>query len=111
MKSRSYRVALGLIVVIVLVGSYFIFLKQTGHVSNVKNTASYIKVTNKSHSDDFKKYWILAYDPNNQKENEKFKINIEENMVWNLIEVGKTYFVSYEQENDQIRLLAIKHID
>ena len=43
-------------------------------------------VIEKGHSSDNKEYWIKAYDPNNQNKEEAFKIVIQEEMVWNLIE-------------------------
>jgi hypothetical protein len=57
------------------------------------NTASYIKVLEKGTSG--KAYWAIALDPNS-KEKKQFKLTVDSRNTWNLIEVGKEYFASYE---------------
>ncbi|MBP0726970.1 hypothetical protein J5Y03_17570 [Bacillus sp. RG28] len=64
------------------------------------STSSYLYVVKKGHSKDYKEVWIIAFNPNNKKEQEKIKIMVKEPMVWNLIEVNKTYFTSYSKEGD-----------
>ncbi len=66
----------------------------------------------KCRSDDYKEYWIIAYDFNNQQKEEAFKILVQEEMVWNLIEEGKEYFAVYaKKDNESWFLQQIEHID
>ena len=58
-------------------------------------------VIEKGHSDDYKEYWIKAYDRNNQTKVQAFKIVVQEVMVWNLIEENKEYFSSYAKKGDK----------
>ncbi|MEK5185407.1 hypothetical protein MKY51_09960 [Solibacillus sp. FSL R5-0691] len=77
-----------------------------------KSTASILIVIEKGHSSDFKEYWIKAYDPNNQTKEEAFKIVVQEEMVWNLIEENKEYFSLYSKEGDKSWILEqIEHIE
>ena len=55
-------------------------------------------VIEKGYSSDNKEYWIKAYDPNNQNKEEAFKIVIQEEIVWNLIEKDKEYFSLYSKK-------------
>ncbi|MFT4417025.1 hypothetical protein ACLM5H_24485 [Fredinandcohnia humi] len=57
-----------------------------------------IIVNKKGHSSDYKQYWIKAYDPNNQTKAEAFKIVVQEEMVWNLMEENNEYFALYTKE-------------
>ena len=76
------------------------------------STTSYLNVVKKGHSKDYKEAWIIAFDPNNNKEQKKIKIMVKEPMVWNLIEVNKTYFTSYSKEGDNPWVLEqINYID
>lgn len=76
------------------------------------STTSFLYVVKKGHSKDYKEAWIIAFDPNNKKEQEKIKIMVKEPMVWNLIEVNKTYFTSYSKEGDNPWILEqINHPD
>ncbi|MEA3319496.1 MAG: hypothetical protein U9Q88_05670 [Bacillota bacterium] len=65
------------------------------------STTSMLIVIEKGHSSDYKEYWIKAYDPNNHAEEEAFKIVIQEDMVWHLIEKNKEYFTSYSKEGNK----------
>ena len=64
------------------------------------STTSMLIVIDKGHSSDYKEYWIKAYDPKNQAKEEAFKIVVQEEMVWHLIEENKVYFSSYAKEGD-----------
>lgn len=76
------------------------------------STASYLHVVEKGYSEDYKEAWIIAFDPNNETKQEAVKIIVEEPMVWNLIEVNKTYFTSYSKEKDNVWILdQIEHDD
>ena len=65
---------------------------------NQSLTVSDLQVVEKGSSD--KETWIIAFDPNNQTEKQAFKILIQEEMVWNLIEVEKRYFAGYSPTSD-----------
>ena len=76
------------------------------------STTSMLIVIEKGHSNDYKEYWIKAYDPNNQTKEEAFKIVVQEEMAWNLIEEDKEYFSSYAKEGDKPWVLEqIEHIE
>lgn len=76
---------------------------------SVVSTTSDITILKKGHSKDNKEVWILAFNPNAPKEiQEKIKILVKEPMVWNLIEEDKTYFVTYSNKGNDLRVL--KHI-
>ena len=66
-------------------------------------------VIEKGYSSDNKEYWIKAYDPNNQNKEEAFKIVIQEEIVWNLIEKDKEYFSLYSKKGDNPWVL--EHIE
>ena len=66
-------------------------------------------VIEKGYSSDNKEYWIKAYDPNNQNKEEAFKIVIQEEIVWNLIEKDKEYFSLYSKKGGNLRVL--EHIE
>ncbi|MED4207478.1 hypothetical protein [Neobacillus mesonae] len=65
------------------------------------STTSMLTVIEKGHSTDYKEYWIKAYDRNNQTKDEAFKIVVQEEMVWHLIEENREYFSSYTKEGDK----------
>ena len=78
----------------------------------ITSTASMLVVNEKGHTDNYDEYWIKAYDPNNQTKDEAFKIMVEDEMVWELIEEKKEYFSSYQKEGDQPWILEqIEHPD
>ncbi len=78
--------------------------------TSITSTASDLYVVNKGYSEDYKKAWIIAYDPHSKKQVEK-KIMVENPMVWNLIKKDKTYFTSYSKEgNKPWKLNQIEHI-
>jgi hypothetical protein len=65
----------------------------------------------KAHSKDYKKAWIIAFDPNSDSGKKEIKIMVKEPMVWNLIEINKTYFTSYSKEGDNPWILEqIEHL-
>ncbi|WP_160725606.1 hypothetical protein [Bacillus sp. USDA818B3_A] len=65
-----------------------------------RSISSELYVVKKAHSKDYKEAWIIAYDPNSMKGKNEIKIMVQEPMVWNLIEVNKTYFSSYSKKGD-----------
>ena len=76
------------------------------------STTSMLIVVEKGRSSDYKEYWVKAYDPNNQTKEEAFKIVVQEEMVWNLIEEDKEYFSLYSKEGDKSWVLEqIEHIE
>ena len=76
------------------------------------STTSMLIVIEKGRSSDYKEYWVKAYDPNNQTKEEAFKIVVQEEMVWNLIEEDKEYFSLYSKEGDKSWVLEqIEHIE
>ncbi|WP_216827451.1 hypothetical protein [Alkalihalobacterium elongatum] len=73
------------------------------------STSSYISVIEKGYSEDYKETWIIAVNP--EIEESEIKIIVEEPMVWNLIEVDKTYFSSYLKEVEKASvLIQISHL-
>lgn len=90
----------------------FLFVLLTLSACSKGNTSitSYIQIVEKEHSDDNKEAWIIAFDPNNQTKSDSIKILVDEPMVWNLIEVDKTYFANYTKESDEPwKLEQIEH--
>ncbi|QUW23007.1 hypothetical protein JSQ81_05400 [Sporosarcina sp. Marseille-Q4063] len=76
------------------------------------STTSYLYVVEKGYSEDYREAWIIAFDPNNETNQENVMIIVEEPMVWNLIEVNKTYFTGYSKEKDDDWILdQIGHDD
>ena len=85
---------------------FLITLSACSHTS----TTSDLQIVEKGYSDDYKEACIIAFDPNNQTKNESIKIIVVEPMVWNLIELDKTYFASYSKESDtHWKLEQIEH--
>ncbi|WP_172372446.1 hypothetical protein [Sporosarcina jiandibaonis] len=77
-----------------------------------KSTTSMLIVIEKGHSNDYKEYWIEAYDPNNQTKDKAFKVVVKEEMVWNLIEENKEYFSLYSKKGDEPWILEqIEHTE
>lgn len=94
--------------------SFFIFLFVIWILTSCggpnTSTTSFLKITEKGHSNNYQEYWIKAYDPNNHTEDEAFKIIVDEVMVWNLIEENKKYFTTYTKSgNNPWILIQIEH--
>jgi hypothetical protein len=90
----------------------FVLLILTSCGGSNISTTSYLEVTEKGHSSSYKEYWIKAYDPSNNAEDRAFKITVNEEMVWNLIEEDKEYFTSYSKEGNESWILdQIEHIE
>ena len=88
----------------------FLLLILTSCGGPYTSTSSYLKITDKGYSSDYKDHWIKAYDPNNDTEENSFKILVDEEMVWNLIEENKEYFTTYSKEGDNPWILEqIEH--
>ena len=68
-------------------------------------TTSELYIVKKAHSKDYQKAWIIAFDPNSITDKKEIKIMVNEPMVWNLIEVNKTYLTTYSKEGDNPRVL------
>jgi hypothetical protein len=81
-----------------LVVVFIFLLVVTACGGSFSSTSSDLYVVKKAHSKDYKKAWIIAYDPNSITEKKEIKIMVQEPMVWNLIEVNKTYFTSYSKK-------------
>ncbi|RKD22996.1 hypothetical protein BEP19_12250 [Ammoniphilus oxalaticus] len=45
--------------------------------------------------------WIKAYDPNNQSSAETFKLMVEQELNWSLIEVDREYFTTYSRKGNK----------
>ena len=88
----------------------FVLLILTSCVGPYTSTTSFLKITEKGHSNNYKEYWIKAYDPNNYTEDVAFKIVVDEVMVWNLIEENKEYSTTYSKSgNNPWILIEIEH--
>lgn len=72
--------------------------EQTTKQTMKYSTFSTIKVIDKGHNDKLKQYWIKAYDPNNQTIDNAFKIIVDDENLWNLIEVNRQYVADYNKE-------------
>lgn len=86
---------------IFLISTVFMFLLlscSSGEFNT--STTSEIVVIEKSYSNDYKKAWIMAYDPNNSAKEKALKILVEQPMVWNLIQPDKKYFASYYKKGN-----------
>jgi hypothetical protein len=95
-----------------LLVSFIFLLIVTACGGPFTSTSSDLYVVKKAHSKDDKEAWIIAYDPNRITEKKKIKIMVQEPMVWNLIEVKKTYFSSYSKKGDNPWILEqIEHLD
>ncbi|WP_339314473.1 hypothetical protein [Paenibacillus sp. FSL R10-2734] len=72
------------------------------------NTTSYLIIINKGITG--KEYWITATDPF-AKSKQQFKITINDENIWNLIEENHEYLASYEYTSleKSVNLLSIKH--
>ena len=89
---------------------FLLILSACGQINKYTSTTSYLQIAEKGFSDDYKEAWIIAFDPNNKNKNESIKIIVAEPMVWNLIEVDKTYFASFSKESDtDWKLQEIEH--
>ncbi|XEC94493.1 hypothetical protein AB6A23_24805 [Paenibacillus tarimensis] len=64
----------------------FIALVGCTHTGQNTSTTSYLKISEKKYSDDYKEAWIMAYNPYDSKRKDSIKIIVEDLMVWNLIE-------------------------
>jgi hypothetical protein len=91
----------------------FLFIGVSGcYGGPYSSTGSLLKIVEKGYSTNFKETWIIAYDPNNQTKQQTIKIIVEESMVWNLIDINKTYFATYSKVgNDPWILEQISHPD
>jgi hypothetical protein len=75
------------------------------------STTSDILIKEKGYSEDFADAWIMVVDPNDPSSKNEFKIKVQEPMVWNLIEEGKTYFSSYTKKGEDDWVLEqIEHV-
>lgn len=73
------------------------------------STTSMLSVIEKGHSSDSKEYWIKAYDPNNETEEEAFKIVVKEVMTWNLLAKEIEYFATYGKKGENP--ITLNHIE
>lgn len=84
-----------------------------GEKQNI-STLSQIKILEKHHSSDWYNYWVICTDPNNpqHEENNEFKMNVKDKMVWNLLQTGTTYTAEYEKTgNEDFHLTQIMYVD
>lgn len=87
----------------------FIVMAAAGCSSASKSsTASYIKIIEKGTTD--KQYWVMAVNPYYRQE-QQFKMLIDNPNTWNLIEKDQEYFATYEYVSldKRVDLLSIKH--
>lgn len=87
-----YRTAKNFFVLILLTTVFIGCTNQSGAISSV---TTFLRVTEKDYSDDYKEKWIVGYNSSANKVDE-VRIMIDDVRVWNLIEVNKEYFVSYQ---------------
>ncbi|NEU31953.1 hypothetical protein GN156_14365 [bacterium LRH843] len=76
-----------------------LLLSSCGYVSST-TTASMLVLTEKGHTSD-KEYWIKAYDPNNQTKEEAFKLVVDEEILWENLEIDEEYTSTYVKKGDQ----------
>ncbi|NHM32039.1 hypothetical protein [Neobacillus terrae] len=95
---------------LLIVSFLLIVTSYDSAVGPSSSMTSYLPIVKKGHSKDYKKAWIIAFDPNSKVKKE-IKIIIKEPMVWNLIEANQTYFTSYSiYGNNPCVLEQIEHI-
>ncbi|MNY51395.1 hypothetical protein D3C86_1869790 [compost metagenome] len=77
--------------------------------SSISNTTSYIKIVSKDQSAN-STYELVAKNPYD-KNAKPFKIQIDDENVWNLINVDQIYFATYEYKdiNKKVELISIKY--
>lgn len=77
--------------------------------SRVSSTASYIQILSKEQSPK-STYELEAKNPYD-KNARTFKIQIDDENLWNLIEVDQIYFATYEYKDKikEVKLISIKH--
>ncbi|TYS17162.1 hypothetical protein FZC78_11165 [Rossellomorea vietnamensis] len=76
-----------------------------GIVSSPTTTSSLLAVIDKGYSSDDEEYWLSAYDPNNQTEEDAFRIIVQDEVAWGLIEENKEYVSTYIQEEGEPAVL------
>ncbi|MBH9968513.1 hypothetical protein [[Bacillus] enclensis] len=92
-----------------LLSSFVLLL--SGCSTGMTSTTSDILIKEKDYSEDFADAWIMVVDPNDPTSKDEFKIKVQEPMVWNLIEEGKTYFSSYTKKGEDDWVLEqIEHV-
>jgi hypothetical protein len=84
-------------ILLLIVG--LLLLSSCGHISST-TSASMLVVTEKGHTSD-KEYWIKAYDPNNQTKEEAFKLVVDNEILWENIEIDEEYASTYVKKGDQ----------
>lgn len=94
--------------IIILIPFILILMFVSGCSESKTNTSSYIKITEKGTTG--KQYWTKAIDPNSRQQQE-FKLTIDNMNTWNLIEESKEYLATYEYTSldKGADLLSIKH--
>ncbi|MGV3466028.1 MAG: hypothetical protein ACO1OT_12135 [Heyndrickxia sp.] len=68
-----------------------------------KSTDSEIVIDKKAHSQDWKSTWIIVHDAND-KNAVKLKLIIKDQNTWNLIQLNKRYFASYERKGSMEKI-------
>jgi hypothetical protein len=90
---------------------FIILLVFPAYGGPFSSTTSELNVVKKVHSKDYKKAWIIAFDPNSISGKKKIKVMVKEPVVWNLIEVNETYFTTYSKKgNNPWELEQIAHL-
>ncbi|MBP3953135.1 hypothetical protein [Bacillus suaedae] len=74
-------------------------------VKTPTTTSSMLIVVEKGYSSEDEEYWIKAYDPNNQTKEEAFRIIVQDELAWGLIEKNKEYISAYTTEENSPRVL------
>jgi hypothetical protein len=95
-KNKQF-IIISAIIIVLLVCYFSLFEKQTFKVKNSISMAGML-IEEKYHNVEPGKYtemWIIGYNANDKRENrERYKIYIEESMIYNLIKEGEVYMVS-----------------
>ena len=102
-----HKIAKIFLVLILLITVFTGCVSQSGAISSV---TTFLRVTEKNYSDDYKEKWIVGYN-SSANEIDEVRIMIEDVRVWNLIEVNKEYFVSYQGSKESGYVLGqIEHV-
>ncbi|MCQ4088423.1 hypothetical protein [Saccharibacillus sp. JS10] len=94
---------------LILLVTIFTGCEKQSHTTT-SSIATFLRVTEKHYSDDYKEKWIIGYN-SSAEEIEEVRIEVEDAKVWNLIAVNKEYFVSYQGSKEKRYVLSeIQHV-
>ncbi|MEK3975329.1 hypothetical protein [Psychrobacillus sp. FSL K6-1267] len=91
------KVLIGIIAIMIIVMSYFFFFSSSNSEKNKSIGKVLFKVESKhdyTKPGEYTEMWIIGYNNSDEKDNRRYKIFIEDAMVYNLIKVDEEYMIS-----------------